>query len=305
MPMQVRTWVIPKKKRGGLNSNSMPDLKLKLTLYTPFQATKMGARYESKPHMVKAVSKWITVENGGCSPIKLKVSPQGTALMEALGSDHLKLITIWGRARTGKSFLMNLLSGQAGAFKVKPGNIPCTLGVDALTSFPTYEEFLGIPPAATRSLGRIGFLDAEGQGDKGIDYDTILTAPLLLVSKVTIFNWMGSVAKDELLQKLGVLADAARKIQIGEVAKSRREYRIFGHLHIILRDQPNVDDVQQYLLEEEDGPATDEAAEVRNKIRKIIKQSFASCHIWGFPSPIESSSALNAGAFNEQDVSPR
>lgn len=31
---------------------------------------------------------------------------------------------------------------------------------------------------------RVGFLDAEGQGDQGIEYDVHLVAPLLLVSKV-------------------------------------------------------------------------------------------------------------------------
>lgn len=264
----------------------------------------MGARYKSdSKKAAEAVSKWITIENES-SPIKLKVSPEGSALLEDLGSEPLKLITIWGRARTGKSFLMNLLSGQAGAFQVKPGNIPCTIGVDVATSFPTYQHFAG-RRSTSRSLGRLGFLDAEGQGDKGIDYDTVLTAPLLLVSKVSIFNWLGSIAKDELLQNLGVLADAACKIQLGEQAKSRRDYRIFGHLHIVLRDQPRVDDIESYLLEEEDGPATDKAAGVRDKIRKIIKQSFASIHIWGFPSPVESSSALNTGAFDERDITPR
>jgi hypothetical protein len=44
------------------------------------------------------------------------------------------------------------------------------------------EEGPGIVPVTEDTL--VGFLDAEGQGDQGIEYDVHLVAPLLLVSKV-------------------------------------------------------------------------------------------------------------------------
>jgi hypothetical protein len=41
----------------------------------------------------------------------------------------------------------------------------------------------------------VGFVDAEGQGDKDISYDANLVCPILLTSKCVIFNWKGDLQK--------------------------------------------------------------------------------------------------------------
>lgn len=240
-------------------------------------------------------TKWLTIDTNE-SPAKLAVQPAATASLRGLGPDKLGLVTIHGQAKTGKSFLMNKLMDQPGFFAVRGGNTPTTVGVD-LSPMKPYAEFAGGRGA---DGGKIAFVDVEGQGDRGVDYDVMLTAPLLLVSKAVIFNWRGKMAKDEMLNKLGVLAEAARKIKPEGNAKG--DYRIFGHLHIILRDQPDVEGVHEALFEAEDCAATDDAAEARNKIRKIVRQSFASYRVWGFPAPIESAARLAKGAFTEADT---
>lgn len=241
-------------------------------------------------------TKWLTIDTKKTST-KLRVRDAATASLQGIGADKLGLVMIHGQAKTGKSFLMNKLMDQPGFFAVRGGNKPTTIGVD-LSPIKPYADFAGGCDSA--GVGKIAFVDVEGQGDKGVDYDVMLTAPLLLVSKVVIFNGRGKMAKDEMLNKLGVLAEAVRKIKPEGNAKG--DYRIFGHLHIILRDQPDVDGVYEALFEEEDCSATDDAGEARNKIRKIVRQSFASYRVWGFPAPIESAGRLAKGAFAEADT---
>ena len=82
---------------------------------------------------------------------------------------------------------MNKLMGQPGYFAVRGGNTPTTVGVD-LSPFKPYADLAGSSGSrVTRSgadAGHVGFVDMEGQGDRGADYDVMLAAPLLLVSKV-------------------------------------------------------------------------------------------------------------------------
>ena len=61
---------------------------------------------------------------------------------------------------------------------------------------------------------RLGFVDAEGMGDQGEKYDTLLFTPVLLHCKCVIFNWMGGVEKDAMLQLLFTLANAAKRIDL-------------------------------------------------------------------------------------------
>jgi hypothetical protein len=51
---------------------------------------------------------------------------------------------------------------------------------------PTAPQIPTTPPPA--SAPHIGFVDVEGQGAEDGTYDTILALPLLLVSKVVLFN---------------------------------------------------------------------------------------------------------------------
>jgi len=133
-------------------------------------------------------TKWLTI-NPETTPPELVVQRQATESLRALGTDPLSLVMIHGQAKTGKSFLMNKLMGQPGYFAVRGGNTPTTVGVD-LSPFKPYADLAGSSGSrVTRSgaaPGHVGFLDMEGQGDRGADYDVMLAAPLLLVSKVGV-----------------------------------------------------------------------------------------------------------------------
>ena len=109
---------------------------------------------------VPASRKWLMID-AKSSPISLQVQKEGSFLLKQIGAEPLKLIMIWGRARTGKSFFMNKLANESGVFQVKPSNVPCTFGVDVSSSFPTYQEFSGTDLRGSK-LGHVGFVDAEG-----------------------------------------------------------------------------------------------------------------------------------------------
>jgi len=107
----------------------------------------------------------------------------------------------------------------------------------------------------------IGFVDVEGQGAEDGTYDTMLALPLLLTSKVVLFNHKGAPTVSDMLSKLGVLARAAEYIDLGEEkapqegekedgataapekesakdssGKDGKAIKKFGHLHVLFRD---------------------------------------------------------------------
>ena len=64
----------------------------------------------------------------------------------------------------------------------------------------------------------VGFADAEGQGDRGLRYDSMLVTTVMTTSKVIIFNWRGATQKQAMLSLLGAIAEAARALKVGSSA---------------------------------------------------------------------------------------
>jgi hypothetical protein len=148
--------------------------------------------------------------------LQLTVNPTAQDLLQARGQQQpLNLLCIFGAARQGKSFLMNLLAGTEELFRISNADTPCTEGVDISSHFMDLGDFSalnGCPRLQCLHRITVGFVDAEGQGDRDMAYDTVLVSPVLLTSKVVVFNWKGGVERDTILNKLGVLAWAAKRI---------------------------------------------------------------------------------------------
>ncbi len=142
-----------------------------------------------------------------------------------------------GNARSGKSFLMNSISGVSGLFKVLKSAEPCTKGVDISNFIATSTQLQQraqalrnahitspsssstIAPASSSSPSSspsLAFLDVEGQGAEDGTHDTLLALPLLLTSKIVLFNHKGAPTVSDMLSKLGVLARAADYIQLDD-----------------------------------------------------------------------------------------
>eukprot|EP01033_Poteriospumella_lacustris_P005419 gene5421-3861_t len=129
---------------------------------------------------------------------------------------------------------------------------------------------------------RVGFVDAEGQGDKDVSYDANLICPILLASKCVIFNWKGDMQKDAILNTLGIMCRAAQNVGV-ESGSSHK----FGHLHIVFRDWQaegsTAEDTFQHLFRQE----SSSEASTRNKIRRDLQEAFASIRVWLLDAPTE------------------
>ncbi|KAF0682979.1 Aste57867_24932 [Aphanomyces stellatus] len=102
---------------------------------------------------------------------KMTVSPASSLkVLHALPTRQpVNLISIFGAARQGKSFLMNLLANQQDLFRISNEKEPCTQGVDLSSHFMPLEAFSRINGCrSVASNVSVGFVDAEGQGDRDI-----------------------------------------------------------------------------------------------------------------------------------------
>jgi len=216
-------------------------------------------------------------------------------LFQPVWNTNTNIISVFGRARQGKSFLMNCLSGEQSLFKVSNYKESCTQGIDISSKFMGLTDFSrvdgGRAVAAPRSEIKVGFVDAEGQGDKDIAYDANLICPILLASKCVIFNWKGDLQKDHILSTLGIMTRAAKNVSAeGESAGGAAKK--FGHLHIVFRDWQSVGSdeasVTDILFSAEKG----KDAQTRNQIREEVRDAFASIRVWLFEAPTDSVQAL-------------
>ncbi|CAH0513941.1 unnamed protein product [Peronospora belbahrii] len=216
-------------------------------------------------------------------------------VLEPLNETLINLVSIFGAARQGKSFLMNLLADQQDLFKISNLREPCTQGIDLsghfvpLSRFSSFNDCPSIRSKASKDI-HIGFVDAEGQGDRDITYDSRLVSPVLLASKVVIFNWKDSLQADRMLNLLAVLARAAQGIELPDGANTK----VFGHLHLVFRDWSFVnstpEEVYRDLFQKEKGRS--EEVNVRNLARINLIDAFESINIWLFPAPVANTANL-------------
>ncbi|CAN0126816.1 unnamed protein product, partial [Ectocarpus sp. 8 AP-2014] len=132
--------------------------------------------------------KWVTVTDG-----RLQATEEACERLSNVSDDQsLSVVTIFGAARQGKSFLMNALTRSDNGFRVSPEVYPCTAGADLFPILMPLSEFKrgsagNITHLPSRSLQpTIGFVDMEGQGDRSDERDVRLATPFLLVSKVRV-----------------------------------------------------------------------------------------------------------------------
>ncbi|KAH8047970.1 palmitoyl-(protein) hydrolase [Aureococcus anophagefferens] len=239
----------------------------------------------------------------------LRVNPKATKFLSSLGDQPLHLVSVFGAARQGKSFLMNALSGMDGVFKVSNALEPCTQGIDVSTSTLSLEKFRAVggggapaagggllswlpgwgpaapPEAASGGDDLVGFCDAEGQGDRDVRYDARLVCPALLASRCVIFNWKDSLQKDRILNQLGVMVRAA------EGVADSGSGPVFGHLHVVFRD---------WTFEDGGGQG-----QGRDEIRRALEKAFASVDVHLFPPPVDNISQLvKKGGVRRDELAP-
>jgi len=216
----------------------------------------------------------------------------------------VSIVSVFGAARTGKSFLLNCLAGRLGMFRCNNQHLPCTKGCDISAStnkLKSIAEHVGVTIAAPMATARVAWVDCEGSGDQDVSYDTKLTMPLLISSKVIIFNHKGAPTASSMLDQLSVLAKTAEGVE-------GTQQKMFGHLHLVLRDYsfdtPKAEILDKILGEEPIPPPSRlqlprskmhehtghdpaRSAKERNDIRLLLKTNFASISAWLLTQPAE------------------
>lgn len=236
---------------------------------------------------------------------ELKVSPEGGKLLTDLdASKNCNLCFVFGNARSGKSFMMNCLSGIRGLFQVINDSQPCTKGVDMSNQFIPHIDLADhVQTYGELDFDRAedilcGFVDVEGQGAEGSQHDTMLALPLLLTGKVVLFNHKGAPTVSHMLSQMGVLARAAEYIEFTDGTDSEDTKR-FGHLHVLFRDfsfEGDEKTIYDQLFKQEKVPKKQQgkstsgldpvkAAKERNSVRKLLLENFESVNVWLFRQP--------------------
>ena len=222
--------------------------------------------------------KWYELEPTTAGALRMVAHDRANHIIEKL-EVPTNVIAIFGKVRTGKSYLMNALARLTGLFVVSANARSCTQGVD-LSSRTVPCSHLG---AETGGDIQLAFVDLEGQGDKGATYDMRLVAPMLLISKAIIINVTCAAGppKDEILDNLASVMRATRLLH----ATTRSQHGAYGNLHVILRDCDNNEgEIHAMLFGLEEGAPNDHALSNRNDIRREISTVFESApRVWCLP----------------------
>ena len=164
--------------------------------------TKKNDSYDTEADNQASVP-WLAVEAEE-EAVKITCNEQATKeVLQRIGeTTPLNLISIFGAARQGKSFLMNMLAGEDRLFKISNESKPCTQGVDLSRKVVSWGKFhhldsvamkkhekRDLKHASSEPAPKIAFVDVEGQGDRDVVYDAQLVCPVVLTSKAVIFNW--------------------------------------------------------------------------------------------------------------------
>lgn len=112
-------------------------------------------------------------------------------------ASELKFVAAFGDKRTAKSFLLSSIIGKEGVFTSLSGQVvPMTKGADLYIQKNGTWLF--------RTSTNIAWIDMEGCGDRGDDYDAHLAIPVLLVSSVIIYNYKGALKPAGIIEKIRV-----------------------------------------------------------------------------------------------------
>ncbi|XP_028397313.1 uncharacterized protein LOC114521096 [Dendronephthya gigantea] len=198
----------------------------------------------------------------------------------------LNFMTILGPARQGKSFLMNCLIGDS-VFPSADTLGVCTKGIQVSN--------VGFKVG---NAGFAFFVDTEGQGDEGIESDATLLTPIILLSKVILFNWKGGLQKNQILNELALLVEVANCVSSKSFEEDKPK---FGHLHIVLRDfhfEGTVKEAFAMIFDNENKRG--EQVKERNKIREKLLSSFESIDVCILPTPREDVRELDLHSTTEE-----
>jgi hypothetical protein len=169
-----------------------------------------GAQGARGPLQLLRVSKC----EGGAQPWRYELNEEALSVLQGYGHRPIRVCTICGPSRSGKSYLLNLLLGQRlageGKFEVASSTRSCTQGV-------------WMWAGADENHGEsVLFLDCEGFGsvESNRTRDATLMALCTLLSSVFVLNTKG-VLSEGLFNELSLVSHFSRHIQESRHEASR------------------------------------------------------------------------------------
>ena len=128
--------------------------------------------------------------------------------MNASQDKHIAVVTVVGKYRTGKSYILNrVLLNQNNGFEVGPTINACTKG---LWVWPK------LIPHPTDSSIQYMVMDTEGLGslEQGEEVDTKIFLMALLLSSYFIYNSIGSI-DEQAIQNLSLVVNLSKLLHKG------------------------------------------------------------------------------------------
>ena len=233
---------------------------------------------------------------------KFIIPEQAKKLLSQKANENIGIISLVGKYRTGKSFLLNrviLNRQQNSGFDVGPTFKPCTKGI-WIWSEPLMISNIHCPKPFPCFL-----IDTEGLGayDEEINHDSKIFLIAVLISSLFIFNSFGAI--DEMaINSLSFVLNLSKTIKIKSVNKEDNEEELaeyFPTLLWLLRDfslkledkDGNVITEKQYLEQAlENISGTSDIVEEKNRVRNLIKAYFPEKDCFVMVRPVEKESDL-------------
>ncbi|KAJ0240684.1 Guanylate-binding family protein [Hirschfeldia incana] len=163
---------------------------------------------------------------------KFRMDPEAVATL-LLVKEPIGVVSVCGRARQGKSFILNQLLGRSNGFQVASTHKPCTKGL-WLWSSPIKRT------ALDGSEYNLLLLDSEGIDayDQTGTYSTQIFSLAVLLSSMFIYNQMGGIDEAS-LDRLSLVTQMTKHIRVkaSEGTSSRSELGLFSPIFVwLLRD---------------------------------------------------------------------
>ena len=245
---------------------------------------------------------FITIEDND----RFNVNPEAIEYLRSL-EGRVAVVSVAGQYRTGKSLLLNLLSGGAG-FQVGPTVKACTKGIWL------YGKTISSPSSSTLSSSssssplHVLFLDTEGLGStiRSETYDARVFALTLLLSSFFVYNSVGTIDGNA-ISKLSLVVSLTRhvhvKAQQGGKEDTGTEFsQFFPSFMWVVRDfavklekDGRKISSREYLedaLRPEEGMT--EAIESKNAVRMLLRNFFPERDCLCMVRPVADEKALMA-----------
>lgn len=229
------------------------------------------------------------------------VTQEGRSFLSSV-EGKIVVITMAGKYRTGKSYLLNkaVLSQKGAGFCVGPTINPCTKGLWA------WNEPLSFVTADGEQASLL-VIDTEGLGAFGEDqnHDTRIFMLGLLLSSYFIYNSLGSIDENA-LNNLNLVVNLTKNLQIRPSDSSLDVEEAAGFFPAflwVLRDfalkledtAGNTLTSREYLenaLQLQKG--TSDAIEAKNRVRKLLKFFFKDRDCFALVRPSEDERVLQS-----------